>query len=240
MLSLPTPSDAQARVAGLLYLAIIVLGVSSDVLIRSTLEVPGDVSATAANLLAHEGLFRLSVLMDAGMALADVGLGALLLVLLWRAGPVLALGAAVFRLAQASILGINLLQLLQALSLAGAPAGLDPAQAQGLAALALHAHGVGYDLGLLFFAVNSVLTGILLWRSQHFPRLIGAGLVAAGLVYGIGSTLVIVAPDLGQAFAIAYLVPLVTETALCGWLLLFGLGLRRAARHQGRLQVAAA
>ena len=38
----------------------------------------------------------------------------------------------------------------------------------------------GYDLGLVFFAINSLLTGVLIWVSGLFPRIIGAGIAAAG------------------------------------------------------------
>jgi hypothetical protein len=56
-----------------------------------------------------------------------------------------------------------------------------------LHALNLHAHG--YDLGLVFFAINSLLTGVLIWISGLFPRLIGAGIAVAGIVYLTGSAL---------------------------------------------------
>lgn len=55
-----------ARMAGLLYLVIIVFGISSEAFIRSGLIVPGDAAATAANILTFQGLFRASFAADAG------------------------------------------------------------------------------------------------------------------------------------------------------------------------------
>lgn len=213
---MPAPTKLLARLAGLLYLVIIVAGVGSEGAVRSGIPVPGDAAATAANLVAQEGPFRLSILADVVMALADVGLGAALLVLLWRAGPGLAIAATAFRLAQAAVLGLNLAFLVAALPLAHGVTGLQGSEA--LASLALHLHGVGYDLGLFFFGVNSVLTGALLYRGGA-PRLVALGLATAGVVYLVGSTLTVAAPDTSDGFAIAYVVPLVAELAMAVWLL---------------------
>ena len=218
------PTPALARLAGLLYLVIIVCGVGSEAAVRGSLAVPGDAAATAANVVANEAAFRLSILADVAMALADVGLGAALLVLLWRVGPALAVAATAFRLAQASVLGLNLAFLVAAIPLAHGLAGTDSA---GLAALALDLHGAGYDLGLFFFAINSVLTGLLL-RRAGFPVWIATGLVVSGGVYFIGSTLTVLAPPMAEVFQIAYLVPLVSELAVALWLVV------RAPAHPSR------
>lgn len=206
------PTPTLARAAGALYLLLIACGIGSEGLVRSSLSVPGDAAATAANVIAHGAALRWSILADVVMALADVGLGVVLLVLLWRVGSGLAIAATAFRLVQASVLGLNLSFLMAALPLATMDGG------QPLAALALELHGVGYDLGLFFFGVNSILTGVLLSRAG-FPRWISAGLAAAGVVYLTGSTLTVVAPHLGDGFAPAYVVPLLSELAVALWLI---------------------
>ncbi|MCO4773934.1 MAG: DUF4386 domain-containing protein [Deltaproteobacteria bacterium] len=210
------PTRSLARLAGALYLVLIACGVGSEALVRGTLFVSGDVTATATNLLVHEDAFRLSILADVVMALSDIGLGVAMFVLLASVGPALALTAMAFRLAQAAVLGLNLAFLLAAVPLAQGLPGVQGGDA--LAALALEMHSVGYDLGLFFFAVNSVLTGWLFMRAG-FPRILGLGLIASGLVYGIGSTLVVIAPELGGAFAVAYAVPLLAEFSVALWLL---------------------
>ena len=50
-----------ARIAGFLYLLLIPLGVFGILYVPSTLFVPGDVAATASNIMANETLFRLSI-----------------------------------------------------------------------------------------------------------------------------------------------------------------------------------
>ncbi|MBA7713112.1 hypothetical protein ES703_122110 [subsurface metagenome] len=53
-----------ARVAGVLYLIVIVAGVSAEFFVRQRLIVPGDATATANNIMASQWLWRLGFLSD--------------------------------------------------------------------------------------------------------------------------------------------------------------------------------
>lgn len=221
----PANTAGTARTAGVLYLVIIVLGIASEVAIRAPLLTVGDTAATAANVRGAEGLFRLSLAADTVMACADAALAVLLFLLLRSVNGTVALMAMVFRLLQAAVIGANLLNQQAVLLVLGGGAGLGEADA--LATLFLTLHGYGYDLGLIFFGVNSLLTGYLLIRSGWLPVVIGWGIVAAGLVYLVGSYLRILAPDAYDAFVVAYFVTLVAELAFALWLLVRGLGPKR-------------
>lgn len=210
-------SAKHARIAGALYLIIIVCGVASEAAVRGAILIPDDAKATLGNLLADVPAFRVSVLADATMAMSDVGLAVLLYAMLKPVNPVLAAMATAFRLVQAAILGINLLNLLQALSLATST--LPPDVQAPLVLHALQGHAIGYDLGLFFFAINCMLMARLLVRSGFVPRWIGYLLGASGAVYLVGSTLRVLAPQAGEAFAVAYVLPLVAELSFCVWLL---------------------
>lgn len=208
------------RWAGVLYLIIIVLGISSEVGVRGTLIVPGDAAATAANLTASAGLYRAGFFADLVMCLSDVALAVLLYVLLVRVQPTLAKVALFFRLTQTAILGGGLLLAYAPLQLLeGAPA--DPAvQSQALFFTQLHA--LGYDLGLVFFGVHCWLLGALIARSGFLPRPLGWLVFAAGWVYVVGSAIRFGFPSASASFAPAYAVCLVAELALGLWLLLRG------------------
>lgn len=222
----PESRATLARLAGLAYLVIIAAGLWSELGVRAALVVPGDPAATAAAILGQEGLFRLSLAADTVMAVADVALAVLLFALLAPAGPVLSLMAMAFRLIQAAILGANLI--LQYLALSVLQSG--GAEAGGAALLLMDAQSHGYDLGLVFFGVNCLLVGTLLWRAADFPRLLGAGMAAAGAVYLTGSAVRFLAPDLTGAVAPAYAICLLAEAAFCVTLLGYGLrGRVRAA-----------
>jgi hypothetical protein len=201
-----------ARAAGLLYLVIIVAGIGGEVLLRAPLVVPDDAAGTAARIAEALGTFRLSIAADAVMAMADVALAALLFLLFRLVSLTLSLMAMTFRLVQAAILGMNLVSL-QSVTLALAT-GL-PAET---VLFHIEAHAQGYDMGLIFFGVNSLLTGWLIVRSGFLPKTIGVLLAGAGAVYLTGSALRILAPEMLGAFEMAYLLPLVAETAMALWL----------------------
>lgn len=190
-----------ARFAGLLYLVIIATGLTAEFVLRAPLtpDIAPDLAAA---------ILRQSAMGDAVMILADVGLAIALFLLFRMLAPGIAIAAMVFRLVQAAILAGGLLILL-----AGAEGWASAADT-----LALHA--MAYDVGLLFFGVNSLLTALLVMWAGGAGRFIGPALGAAGVVYVIGSTLRILAPDLVEAFQPAYLIAIVAELAFCIWLLL--------------------
>jgi len=82
------PVARTARFAGALYLVIILCGLWSELAVRGPLTVDGDAAATAANILANEGLFRAAFAADTIMAMADVALAILLAALFWSTAPV--------------------------------------------------------------------------------------------------------------------------------------------------------
>ncbi len=106
-----------ARIAGVLYLTIILSGIFAQFFVRDSLIEPGDATATATNIVASESLFRVGIAADLIMILCDVALAAIFYVLLKPVDNGLALLAAFFRLVQAAILGMNLLNLFLALQL---------------------------------------------------------------------------------------------------------------------------
>jgi hypothetical protein len=225
-----------ARIAGILYLLIIVFGISSEMFIRSSLIVAGDAAATAANILASKGLFRAGFAADALMVLCDVAIAVLFYILLKPVSKILSLSAAVFRLAQAAILGFNLLNYYAALMLLGAPGNASVFGSERLNTLAsfyLDMHGHGYDIGLIFFGVSCLILGYLIIRSDYFPAVFGYGIAASGVVYLLGSFSLFLAPSLVSIFEPLYAIPFVAELAFCLWLLIKGVRDARAPAVEG-------
>lgn len=209
-------SPGQVRFGGLCYLIIILCGVGSEVALRGPLIDFGSAGDTAQAILAQKMRFRLSIMVDVVMALADVTLAILLF---WMFRPVsaeLALTAMSFRLLQAGLIAAGLLNLQAAVLLLQSGAMDDSAD---LALTFIELHAYGYDLGLIFFGINCLLTAVLIVQSGFVPRELGLGIGLSGLVYLSGSILRIVAPDLHGIVAPAYVVPLIAETAFCLWLL---------------------
>lgn len=222
---MPTPHTGLprplARTAGLLYLVIIVCGLFAEGAVRGSLLDATDPAATVAAIRAHSGWFRLGLAADLLMLLADVAVAVVLYLLFVGVHRPLALAAAAFRLIQAAVLGLNLLHHHAALLLLsqGVVPGLDEAGRQALALLFLELHAHGYDLGLLFFAVATACTGLLLCRLPGRPPWLGVALLAAALVYLLGGLLRFLAPTLLTPFQPLYLIPVLAELGLCLWLL---------------------
>ena len=224
-----------ARLAGLAWLVIIAAGIYADVVVRSTLVVPGDAAATVANITASSGLFRVSIVGDSVMLIADILVALLLYVLLRPVNRGLALLAAFFRLVQASVLGVNLLNLfvtLLFLSGAGYLSVFEAEQLRALALTALDAHAVGYDLGLVFFAFSLFVLGYLLFTSRYVPRVLAILLFLSGGVYLTGSLVTILAPTYAGMLEPAYLLPFIAELATALWLLVKGVKLKRPTKQR--------
>lgn len=189
------PSDQQlARLTGLLYLLIILCAGFAQGYVRGTLWIPGDAGATIQHIAAAEGLFRLGLVADLLAFLADLAVTVLLFQLLRHVDFTLSLMAAAFRLvAHPAIGSLNLLNHYLVLEvLQGAGQGVFADAAQGVQFL-LTAHQYGYLLAGAFFGIHCLLLGILLYRSERFPRLLGIllGLSALGyLLESFGDLLV--------------------------------------------------
>lgn len=223
----PRSLRTHARIAGLLYLVIIVAAGFAEGFVRSTLVVPGDPGATASNILGAQTLFRLGLFADLVAFSADAAVAVLLYVILRSAGPTIALLAVAFRLvAHPAIASLNLLNHLGALLVldGGGPlAGFEPAELERLALLAMDLHGYGYVIGGLFFGIHLALLGHLLHRSELFPSLLGILIAAAAVGYLFEAFAVFVVPSLeGLAGSLVVVTASVGEVSLCLYLLIRG------------------
>lgn len=225
-----------AKLAGVLYLVIIVLGISGEMLFRSSLIVADDAMATAANVRTLPFTFYSAFVTDLIMLLCDVAIAVVFYQLFRSVNQLLALMAAAFRLVQAAILGFNLLNYYAAIILINGSSYTAVFETEQLSAIALFfldLHGYGYDLGLMFFAVSNLLLGYLLINSRYFPSVFGYGLQAAALVYLIGSFVRFILPEYVATFEIAYIIPLIAELSFCLWLLIKGIKPHSADANTG-------
>src|SRR5690242_10413688 len=93
-----------ARIAGIFYLIVIICAGFSYGYVHSNILVPGDATASANNIMANSGLFRISFVSGLVAFLSDIILAALFYMLLKPVGKTLAIIAAFFRLSQTAIL----------------------------------------------------------------------------------------------------------------------------------------
>ena len=215
-------SRALCAAAGGLYLVIILCGVWSEGVARPALVTPGAPEATARAIAGAPMLWKLAIAADLTMLLADVAIAAVFLRLFAATSPLLAPLAFALRLVQAALIGAALLPLTLAPSLP--PATLEHA---------ITLHGMGYDIGLVFFAVNCVVMAVMLLRTGLAGRGLPLALAGSGAVYMTGSLTALFAPELNAAMQPAYALPLLAESGFCLWLMARGLRRPRAMRSTG-------
>ncbi len=222
---LPPPSSPrlEARIAGILYLLVILLGGFAEIGVRQGLVVAGEPAATARAILAHQDLFRLGFAAEMMTNVIAVPLSLILYRLLAPAGRFLVLIALVLDLTQNTVNAVNAwTQFAPLVLLGGSPdlAAIPPGHLAALARLALHFHDVGFDIGLTFFGFALVIYGAVIFRSGFFPRFLGLLYALAGACYLANSSAFFLAPNLLSFYLL--LPCLVGEGALALWLLIVG------------------
>lgn len=222
-----------ARLAGFLYLAIILLGSFGELFVRGTLVVSGDAAATADNILHSPFLWRAGIAGDLLMHVFDVPVILILYFLLRPVSRSLALLATLINLVQTAVLVANKLNLLLPLFLledAGQLKSFSAEQLHALSYLAIKAHGVGFGIGLIFFGVACLVRGYLIFRSGYFPRPLGVLVFVAGLSYLTNSFALLLAPSIAASIFPGVLIPaFVGELSFCLWLIVKGVDLEQ--RH---------
>ena len=226
-----TSPRTYARIAGVLYLIIFLAGPFAFFLGRTSVVVPGDATATANNIMASESLFRIGMVAESVVFLAEIVLAAYLYVLLKPVSKPLSLAAAFSRLAEAVVQAVNLLTGLPALLLlagAGYLTVFEPAQLDALVLLFLDANAFVILVWGLIFGFHLLLLGYLVYKSGFWPRILGILLLLASLGYLAQSYGHILAPQYDDLLSMIVVVVTVPgELAFTLWLLIKGVNVER-------------
>jgi Domain of unknown function (DUF4386) len=229
--AIETSPRLYARIGGLLYLIIIVIGLFGEAFVRDRLIVSGDAAATAANIIAHESLWRFHIAAELFLLICAVDLLLIFLVLLRPVSRDLALLAVFFNLVAICIEAATTMYLLEALFPLGNAAYLKafvPEQLYALASLSLKSHGHGFGLSLIFFGCFCLIIGYLIFRSGYLPRTIGVLMQIAGVCYLTNSFALVLSPALADRLFPAILIPaFIGEASLCLWLLVKGVNVEK-------------
>jgi hypothetical protein len=181
-----TSPQRHARMAGVSYFVGALLSVLGQMVIPGMIVVSGNATATVANILSHETLFRLGFVLSV-LTVPFHLIWAVLFKGLFRsvnrsvallAGFVMVMACVMWTLS--SLLYLAPLLLLQGKT---AVSAFSPEQLQALVLTLLKLNALAYDIGLVFFGFWYVLIGYLIVRSTFLPRIIGALGVLAGFGY---------------------------------------------------------
>jgi hypothetical protein len=232
-----TPPQIYARIGGVLYLIIIVIGFLGEFFVRDRLIVWGDATATAGRIMASEFLWRVGIAGELFLLICAVALTLIFYVLLRPVSRDLALLAAFFNLVSIAIeavSGLDLLATLFPLAHADYLKVFDSKQRDVLAYLSIRSHAYGFGVALIFFGCVCLILGYLILRSGYLPKVVGVLMLIAGLCYLTDSFALILSPSLADRLFPAILLPaLVGEGSLCLWLLAKGVNVSKWQARAG-------
>jgi hypothetical protein len=175
-----------ARTAGALYLVLAVAGGFSQLYVRSTVSVPGDARATAANVVEHATLMRIGLIADLVNITLFLLVALLMYTILKPVNDKIALSMVAFNAVAVAVMSLNMLNHLGALLVATEPGyttGLGSESVAALAALLLDMHGHGYLVAQIFFGLWLLPLGYLVYSSGYFPRPLGIMLMIGSAGY---------------------------------------------------------
>jgi hypothetical protein len=213
-------------IAGVALLLMVASAVLANFIVVEGMITPGDSAATAAEIVAREGTFRLGVVAWLLIAVLDVVIAWALYRVFRPVSSAVSMLAAAFRLVYTAVLIVAVGQLWRALDVLSGDRYLQALPADQInahALLELSAFQHVYDAGLLLFGVHLALLGYLSLKSGFIPRVIGALLVVSGAGYAFDTVGVVLALDL--PFRVA-LYTFLGEFLLALWLLVAGRHLR--------------
>ena len=214
------PHDAGRKLAWATAFALLAMAVMAPLAlygVLGSLIVPGDATATVANLTESEGLFRAAITAFLAVILLDVFIAWALYKLLRPVNSDLSLLTAWLRVAFAAVFASALIGLVDAAQLVGGAeeSGLAAEQIQAQVMTSLASFDNGWiGVGLSIFAFHLFGLGYLLIKSVNAPAWLGGLLVIAGagyLVDGVGKILV---PDYTWTIG---MFTFIGEAVLIGW-----------------------
>ena len=210
-----------ARLGGVLYLIIIVIGLFDEAYVRSKIIVSGNAAATAANLRSMESLWRFGIAAEFFLLICAVALILIFFILLRPVNRDLALLAVFFTMVSLAVEAAVQMYLLVALFPLGSAEYLKaftPDQLNALARMSIQSHGYGFGVALIFFGCVCLVEGYLIFKSGYLPRTVGVLMQIAGVCYLVNSFALILSPAFADKLFPAILLPaFVGEASLCLW-----------------------
>jgi len=214
-----------ARVAGAVYLSLVLTAPFSLLYVPGKLIVRGNAAATASNILTHEMLFRLCIVSELLSSVIFICLGLALYRLLSGVNKTWAGAMLALVLVSAAVGFLNVLNYVAALTLIHGTdflGAFETPQRYALGMLFLRLHGQGEMMNEIFWGLWLFPFGLLVFRSGFLPRFLGVWLMLACFVWlALSLTALLFPPYYEAAFKMAQPV-LFAELAIMLWLLIKG------------------
>jgi hypothetical protein len=221
------PINKTARIAGVLYLLLMPLGIFGILYVPSTVVVPGDAAATAQNIMASETLFRLSIVTGLLVQIVNIFVVMALYQVLMPVDKNMARLMVVFILLGAPIAmlsGLNQFAVLLVLNGADTLSSFTAVQLQALASFFLDLHDYGVAIASIFWGLWLFPMGYLVFKSGFLPRIIGILLMVGCFGYLFDFLIKALAPDIEVTVS---QFTFIGELALPLWLLIKGVNVEK-------------
>lgn len=230
-----------ARVGGLLYLIVAVCGGFSQLFVRSSVRMPGDGAATAANIAAHATLFRIGFVSDLVAFACFLAVGLVMYALFKPVSPYAAVTILVLNAVSVAISALNMLNQLAALMIATDPAytaGWTAQASHSLVLLLMDVQQQGYLIAQIFFGLFLAPLGYAVYRSGLLPKALGIVLAVGAGGYLADIAITYLSDGLqSQAGTDFGMIGGLAEMVFLAWLLIAGVR-SPAARIQTSVAVA--
>jgi hypothetical protein len=219
------PTDKAARIAGVVYLSLVVTAPFSLIYVPRTLIVRGDAAATAINILSHEMLFRTGIVAGLLAAVTFTFVALALYRLLSGVNKAYASVMVILALVSVAVSFANELNNVAALTLIRGGDFLsvfNRPQRDALAMLFLRLHGQGNVVNEIFWGLWLFPFGVLVIKSDLLPRILGVWLIINGFAYLAISFTGLLVPQYNDIVSKITFPLLFGEMAIMLWLLIKG------------------
>jgi len=214
-----------ARIAGSLYLIVIVGGLFAELMVRGKLVVNGDAAATARNIVAHQQLYRWGFAVEIFYCACNIPITLMFYKLFKIVNRDLTMLVVFFSITGTAVEAVSLLAHFAPIVFLGGGHQVSvftTEQLQAWSYLSLEFFETGFSIALVFFGGYCICMGYMIFRSTFLPRLIGILLAFQGLCYLVLSFSNFLSPPLAHTLFPVLMVSGLGEISFCLWLLIAG------------------
>src|SRR5512141_219944 len=216
-------SKRLARIAGIFYLLVGITGGFAEGFVDPKIYVAGNAAATAENILANQGLVRMSVVSHLVDAIFFTLTAMTFYILLQHVNKSVARVMLVFVAISAGITTLNAVFQFEGLQVATNSSYVEAFGAAGsnaLVLLLLDIQHYGTLSAQVFFGLWLAPLGYLAYKSGLFPKALGVVLVMAAISYLVQLLTAFLAPDFSnQVHGFLSILPMIAEIWMLGYLL---------------------
>jgi Domain of unknown function (DUF4386) len=224
-----------ARIAGFIFLFIVISYTLSWIFVYSRLIAAGNVSAIASNILANPALFRIGIASDLLIVVSGIVLTVALYIILKPVNRNLALFALCLKMADAVLAAATVSLSFLALQMLTGEAFLtagNPEHVQDLVGLFLSLHATAATIPLVFTSLGFIVFFYLFFKSKYIPGILaGFGIFSYALLFLYSFVTILGAKPatalLGNFDLICFAPSCLFELTIGLWLLVKGVNVRQ-------------